>query len=65
MDENNVKLQFFWRSKEQLKRAKGKTWSRDTNSCLPFAVTMTRNLYNNKIETSAHGLQANAYPKKL
>jgi len=38
MDKNNVKLLIFCKGKEQFMESNGKSWSRGTNSRLPFAV---------------------------
>ena len=47
MDENCVKPLFFVKVKNSLRQAKGKTWSRGTNSLLQFTVHVTsKSLYN-------------------
>ena len=41
-----MKLVIFRRSNKQEMTIMGKTWSRGTNSCLPFGVNVNLNLSN-------------------
>ena len=44
MNEKKMKLIIFCKSKEKSKASKGKTWSRGTNSRLPFKGHVILNL---------------------
>ena len=41
----NLKLIIFCGSKEHFKTSKAKTWSRGTNSLLPFGANVSLNVY--------------------